>query len=163
VVTPEGKAELALVLGHDPRQRHGQVVAQGQLFLALGMLGVEDLLLGVLAQVAVQRLAQFQRWRLQRLKAERLEDGDNGIDDVLSPDQLIRQEVAHPLRGAGLHHLGHRASLLGKSRFAGNQKAQTRVCACESRGNDRVRAIACERDGELPVERSSCVCSCYGG
>ena len=86
-------------------QRHRQVIAQRQFFLASGMLRVKDQLLGIFAVLAHERLAQFEDGGLQRLEAVRGVDTVDDGERALPGFQLGGEEVARPRGRVKLH--GH--------------------------------------------------------
>jgi len=111
VIAPEGHREVVFVHRHVARQRHRQVIAQRELFLAAGVLRVEDQLVGFFAGLAQQGIEHFERGRGDRLEAERLEHVRDHAEDVLALQYFVRQKVAHPFRQPGVDR-GHGHPLL---------------------------------------------------
>ncbi len=111
LVALEETRQRAPVLGDDPGQRHGQVVAQRQVGLAGGLVlaaaqDLEDQLGAFVAVLARQRLDVLERRRLERLEAVPPVDALDDPDHVLSPTDVVRQEITHAARWARL--FGHR-------------------------------------------------------
>ncbi len=108
LVPLEELRQLRLVLGHHPRQRHGQVVPQGQIRRAARLVlaaleDLEDQLVAFLAVLPEQRLDVLDRRRLQRLEAIALVHAADHADHVLAPAHVLREEVAHAARRLGAH------------------------------------------------------------
>jgi hypothetical protein len=98
LVAPERALAPEVALGDVARERHGQVVAQREVGVAVGRLGaalrdLEDQLL-VLAVLPGQQVEPLERRRLERLERERLEDVLHDRDRGVAAAQLVAEEVA---------------------------------------------------------------------
>ena len=99
LISLEELRQLVLVLRDDARERHGEVVAQGEIGLAalLVLAAAEDLeneLVAFLAVLAEQRLDVLERRRFERLEPVALVDAPDDADDVLAPADVVGEEVA---------------------------------------------------------------------
>ena len=80
MVAPEGEDQFALVLRDVTRQRHGQVVAQGN--LAAALVGeLEQLLVGLAAALALDDLGVLEDGRIDRAVAVPAEDVLHGAHE----------------------------------------------------------------------------------
>ena len=123
LIALEELGQLGLVVGDHAGQRHGEVVAQGQIGLPAGLAlaalqDLEDELVALFAVLSQQRLEVLDRRRLDRLEPVALVDARHHGDHVLPAADVVGQEVAHPARGLGSAgaHSGSATSSSGKSR-----------------------------------------------
>ena len=103
LVALEGLRQGAAVLGDDPGQRHGEVVAQRQVgFAAPAVLAaledLEDQAVAFLAVLPGEGLDVLDRRRLERFEAVALVDLGDHRDHVLAAPDVSGQEVAHAAR-----------------------------------------------------------------
>ncbi len=108
LVPLEELRQLRAVLGHDPRERHRQVVAQGEVGLprlrALAALeDLEDEAVALFAVLAEERLDVLDGRRLDGLEPVALVHVGDDADDVSAPPHVGGQEVAHAARRTGVH------------------------------------------------------------
>ena len=110
LVALEELGQRGPVFGHHARQRHGEVVAQGEIGLAglavfATLQDLEDQPVAFFAVLAREGLDVLDRRRLERLEAVALEHPGDDAYDVLAPANVGRQEVAHAARrlGGGAH------------------------------------------------------------
>ncbi len=113
LIALEEARQLAAVLGHDARERHRQVVAQGQVCFAgrLVLTSPQDLenqLRAFLAILPRQGLDVLERRRLERLEPISPINGLDDIDDVVAASHILGEKVTHAARGARL--LWHKVS-----------------------------------------------------
>ena len=110
------------VLRDDAGERDREVVSKREIGLArIGALAafedLEDELVALFSILAEQRLDVLDGRRLERLEAVALVHRGDHIDDVLPATDVLRQEVAHASRGAGV---GAHARLLLEPRENGS-------------------------------------------
>ena len=105
LVALEELRQLALVLGDDARQRHGEVVPQREVgfarltaFLA-ALQDLENQPIAFFAVLAEQRLDVLDRRRLERLEPVPLIHVGDDADDVRAPAHVLGKKVAHPASG----------------------------------------------------------------
>src|SRR5262249_48319134 len=101
LVALEEPRQLVLILRDRTGQRHGEVVAQGEVRFAgvLVLAALQDLenqLVAFFAVLAEQRLDVLERRRLERLEAVALVDVADNVDHVLPPADVVRKKVAGP-------------------------------------------------------------------
>ena len=100
----EEPRQLAPMLGHHPRQRHRQVVAQRQIGLAGRLVlaaakHLENQLVAFFAVLAGEGLDVLERRRFERLKSIAPVGLLDHGDDVFAATDVLREEIAHPTRG----------------------------------------------------------------
>jgi len=98
--------QFRLVLRHDARQRHREVVAQGQVSLAArfvlaSLQDLEDEAIAFFAVLAEERLDVLVGGRFERLEAVALVHLANDPHDVLALADIVGQEVARAARRLG--------------------------------------------------------------
>ena len=111
LIPPEVLRKGGAMVRHDPRQRHGQVVTQGQVGLAglaivAPLQDFEDQPVALFPVLASERLDVLDGRRLERLEAIALVDVADHADHVLAAPDVGRQEVAHAARWGGGGHQG---------------------------------------------------------
>ncbi len=95
------------MLRHDTGERHGQVVAEGQVHFPRRLVlsatqHLENELVAFLAVLAGQRVDVLERRRFQRLEPIPPVGLLDDPDDVLAPPEVLGKEIAHATRGPGL-------------------------------------------------------------
>src|SRR5437773_6686714 len=103
LVALEQPGQLALILRDNARERHSEVIAQGQVGLSsrLVLAALENLeyeLVAFLAVLAEERLDVLDSRRFERFEAVALVDARDDGDDVLAAPYVLRQEIAHAAR-----------------------------------------------------------------
>ncbi len=107
VITLERRAQLPDVLGHEPRQRHGQVEPHAHPALAV-VLEVVKLLVGLFAPLAGENVQVLQRRRVDGAETVRAIDPPRRFDQPLARDHGLGQVVAKPLQRARFNPLRHK-------------------------------------------------------
>ena len=75
--------------GDDAAERHGEIIAEGDVLLATAVSCLIDKFFGIRSVFAHQHFGEFQRGRLEGFKSKFLEDCLNGIDDVVPAEHLF--------------------------------------------------------------------------
>ena len=105
LVALEEARQLSAVLRDDARERHRQVVAQGQVRFARRLVlsapqHFENELRAFLAILPRQRLDVLERRRLERLEPVSPVNGLDDADDVVAASYILGEKVTHAARGA---------------------------------------------------------------
>jgi hypothetical protein len=114
LVALEVLRQRAAMLGDDARQRHGEVVPEGQVGLSRRLVlaalqDLEDELVALLAVLAEERLDVLDGRCLERLEAVALVDGPDDADHVGAATNVGRQEIPHAAgRRCGSHAMPRR-------------------------------------------------------
>ena len=104
LVALEEPAQRATMLGDDPRQRHGQVVAQRQIRFTRRLVlaaakHFENQLRALVAVLAGERLDVLERGCFERLEAIAPIHVLDDADHVAAAAHVAGQEIAHAARG----------------------------------------------------------------